>query len=131
MTCGLRRHPWLHDRGSSAVEFALILPLLLTILFGIIDFGRLEYERITVTQAAFEGARASGFKKGDPAITAAVNAGASPLSVTFTVVNANCTTADTATVVTVSRGTPFVWYTPVLRFLNTTVSASGAFRCLS
>jgi Flp pilus assembly protein TadG len=39
------------------VEFALLLPLLLLLLFGIIDFGRALNAQITLTQAAREGAR--------------------------------------------------------------------------
>jgi Flp pilus assembly pilin Flp len=46
------------DRGAAAVEFALLLPLLLLIVFGIIDFGRALNTQITLTQAAREGARA-------------------------------------------------------------------------
>ena len=46
------------DRGAVAVEFALVLPLLLLILFGIIDFGRMLNAQITVNEAAREGARA-------------------------------------------------------------------------
>ena len=45
------------QRGASAVEFALVLPLLLFIVFGIIDFGWLFYVDIQVTNAAREGAR--------------------------------------------------------------------------
>ena len=45
------------DRGATAVEFALLLPLLLLIVFGIIDFGRALNAQITLTQAAREGAR--------------------------------------------------------------------------
>ena len=44
--------------GQSLVEFALVLPLLLIILFGIIDFGIAMYDRAVVTNAAREGARA-------------------------------------------------------------------------
>jgi Flp pilus assembly protein TadG len=40
------------------VELALLLPLLLLILFGIIDFGRMLNTQIKVTEAAREGARA-------------------------------------------------------------------------
>jgi Flp pilus assembly protein TadG len=45
------------DRGTAAVEFALLLPVLLLIVFGIIDFGRALNAQITLTQAAREGAR--------------------------------------------------------------------------
>jgi Flp pilus assembly protein TadG len=45
------------DRGAAAVEFALVLPVLLLILFAIIDFGRLLNAQITLSQAAREGAR--------------------------------------------------------------------------
>jgi Flp pilus assembly protein TadG len=40
------------DRGAAAVEFALLLPLLLLLVFGIIDFGRALNAEITITQAA-------------------------------------------------------------------------------
>jgi len=45
------------DRGAAAVEFALLLPLLVLIVFGLIDFGRAINTQITLTQAAREGAR--------------------------------------------------------------------------
>ena len=38
------------DRGSIAVEFALLLPMLLMIVFGIIDFGRALNAQITLTR---------------------------------------------------------------------------------
>lgn len=45
------------EQGAVAVEFALLLPVLLVILLGIIEFGRVYNAQITVTQAAREGAR--------------------------------------------------------------------------
>jgi Flp pilus assembly protein TadG len=45
------------DRGAAAVEFALLLPVVLLLLFGIIDFGRALNAQITITQAAREGVR--------------------------------------------------------------------------
>lgn len=45
--------------GASAVEFALVLPLLLLILGGTIDFGWLFYWQHTVTNASRLGARYS------------------------------------------------------------------------
>ncbi len=46
------------QRGASMVEFALILPLLLLLVFGIIEFGLLLYNKAIVTNASREGARA-------------------------------------------------------------------------
>jgi hypothetical protein len=47
------------DQGSAAVEFVLVLPVLLLMLFAIIDFGRLLNAKIVLSQAAHEGARAA------------------------------------------------------------------------
>ena len=43
--------------GAAALEFALVLPLLVILLFGIIDFGYLMFTVSTMNNAAREGAR--------------------------------------------------------------------------
>lgn len=45
------------QQGVAAVELALVLPLLLLIVFGIIEFGILMYDQAIVVAAAREGAR--------------------------------------------------------------------------
>ena len=45
------------ERSQSMVEFALIAPILILLLFGVIDFGRLIYTYATLNQAVNEGAR--------------------------------------------------------------------------
>lgn len=45
------------EAGASAVEFALILPLLLILTFGIIEFGVLLFDKAVITNASREGAR--------------------------------------------------------------------------
>jgi hypothetical protein len=45
------------QRGQNAVEFALLLPLLALIFFGVLDFGRGLHIAITITNSAREGAR--------------------------------------------------------------------------
>ena len=73
------------DRGAAAVEFALVFPLLLLIVFGIIDFGRALNAQITLTQAAREGARLDAV--GDANVVTATQqaaTGLSPVSVTVT-----------------------------------------------
>ena len=44
-------------RGSATVELAVITPILLTMLFGIIEYGYVFMVRQTLTNAAREGAR--------------------------------------------------------------------------
>ena len=43
--------------GQALVEFALVLPILLLIIFGIVDAGRLIFTSNTVSNAARQGAR--------------------------------------------------------------------------
>ena len=45
------------ERSQSMTEFALIAPLLLLFIFGIVDFGRGIYYYVTLQQAVQEGAR--------------------------------------------------------------------------
>jgi Flp pilus assembly protein TadG len=47
-----RRRP-----GTAALEFAIVLPLLFTMLFGIIQFGRIIMVQQVLTNACREGAR--------------------------------------------------------------------------
>jgi Flp pilus assembly protein TadG len=47
------------SRGQSLVEFAMVLPIFMLILSGILDFGFLLYSRMGVINAAREGARAA------------------------------------------------------------------------
>ena len=47
-----------NQKGAAAVEFAIIAPLLLVILFGIIEFSILMYDKAMLTNASREGARA-------------------------------------------------------------------------
>ncbi len=46
------------ERGAAAVEFALIVPILCALVFGIINYGDILSARQAVSQAAAEGARA-------------------------------------------------------------------------
>lgn len=50
-------HPVKKQKGQSLVELAIMLPILLIILLGIVDFGRVFYAYVTITNASREGAR--------------------------------------------------------------------------
>lgn len=45
------------EKGVSAVEFALMLPLLVLLVFGIIEFSVLLFDKAVLTNASREGAR--------------------------------------------------------------------------
>jgi len=47
-----------NQKGASAIEFAIILPLLVVLVFGIIEFSILLYDKAMITNASREGARA-------------------------------------------------------------------------
>lgn len=57
------------EKGASAIEFAIILPVLIMLVFGIIQFGVAYNKYIALTHAAREGARlaAVGIYEVDPA----------------------------------------------------------------
>ena len=54
------------ERGAAAVEFAILLPLLLMLVLGTIEFGRAYNAQITLTNAARDGVRVMAIGK-DPA----------------------------------------------------------------
>ena len=47
------------ERGAAAIEMAIVLPLLLLTLGGIIDLGRAFFTQVVLTNAAREGVRAA------------------------------------------------------------------------
>lgn len=59
--------------GNALLEFALVLPVLLIIIAGIVDFSLLFYDKAVITNASREGARyAVVFRSPTYASTAAV-----------------------------------------------------------
>ena len=62
------------EDGAAAVEFALVLPVLLLLIFGIVDFGRMLNAKITINQAAREGARAAALVDQDAGVDRATAA---------------------------------------------------------
>lgn len=53
----LNARRWTSERGAEVIEFAIVLPLLLLVVFGIVDFGFLFQRYVVLTNAAMEGAR--------------------------------------------------------------------------
>ncbi|GAA1820610.1 TadE/TadG family type IV pilus assembly protein [Planosporangium flavigriseum] len=101
------------DDGAAAVEMALILPLLLFVLFGIVDFGRLLNAQITLTEAAREGARAAAlYQNADARVQAATKDSLGGATVTTTVTACPAGGSTSANAVVTAKVT-FTFITPL------------------
>ncbi len=121
-----RLHRDARDDGAAAVEFALVLPLLLLIIFGIIDFGRAYMAQIALTQAAREGARVAAL---DPAgdVEDRVDAAAAPFSpadVASAVVS-GCARATSGSNAEVTASMRFEFVTPIGAMAQAAGGAGG------
>jgi Flp pilus assembly protein TadG len=72
------------ERGAAAVEFALVVPILLLLLFGIIEFGRVYNAQIELSGAAREGVRVMAIQNSPTAARAATRQGAPSLNPALT-----------------------------------------------
>ena len=100
----MRRRP---DSGHSLVEFAFLAPVMMLLVFGMIDLGRGFYYQVEVTDAARDAARvlagqASASSTTGPGSTAGCNEATRDLA-NIGVANVTCTTGTPTT-----PGTAFV-----------------------
>ncbi|GAA1497370.1 TadE/TadG family type IV pilus assembly protein [Paeniglutamicibacter kerguelensis] len=124
-----------NQQGASAVEFALILPLLLTLMLGVIEFGFFFNQQLSITQAAREGARDYAIHHSDPGysqaeLEAIVAKAAPALGEVTTKVSStnNCSGSSKTAIVTVSRS--YTTLTGWFEFLtDTELNGEGAMRC--
>lgn len=87
------------DRGVSAVEFALVAPVLLLALLGSVDLGMAEYERMTMDHALRSGAQAAIL---DPGAASVLNKTQSTISRNFAL-NSTSTLSDKSVSVSATR----------------------------
>lgn len=73
-----------NERGQALIELALALPILLLILMGIIEFGRIFHTYIIIDQAARAGSRVATVNQNSTDIVASVTSAGSSLSVDAT-----------------------------------------------
>lgn len=105
-----RRLDWAGDRGAAAVEFALVFPILVLILIGIVEYGSVFNTQLMLTSAAREGARTMAVT-GDAASAraAAVDAAIGlPLTAANVIVSATSCTAATNVTVTIDYDKPYL-----------------------
>ena len=114
------------EKGQSLLEFALILPVLIILLAGVLDLGRLYYAYVSVTDAAAEGATYAAIHPPvDAASTTAIRERAQAASYGFVQIDSldqvtiECPTVASGASVTVTVNYDFLVVTP---FVNLIVS---------
>jgi len=111
------------DRGAAALEFAIVLPVLVLVIFGLIDFGRLLTAQIGVTAASREGVRALALGRTQAQASTVVQASSPKLSslaslgkttsLTVSQVSACPTTPGPTSMASLTVSTNFSWVAPV------------------
>jgi len=113
------------DRGAAAVEMALLLPLLLLIVFGIVDFGRMLNAQITITEAAREGARAAAIENSNAAAETRVAKVMAGATVVVLPDNTPCDGVALSADATVKVSAEFKFVTPVGAIAGMFASPAG------
>jgi Flp pilus assembly protein TadG len=132
------------EKGAAALEFAIIVPVLLLLVLGLMDIGRLLLVNMSLLSAAQQGARVSAMIANVPDSTlVSVVRGSVPDAVVQLSVLGNCTTTVLSTCVlptssakcagnntgttTVKASISFYWLTPIdliWRFADSTRGVS-------
>ncbi len=116
------------ERGAALVEAAILLPLIVMLIFGLIAFGRAYNAKVTATHAAREGVRVLAVT-GDQGLaeTAAADAAASLDSTLLTVDGSDtCTPGDP---VEFHVNYVFNYDIPILGGRTVTIDEVGVMRC--
>lgn len=126
----LRRRPERNESGAAAVELALILPVLLTIVLGIIEFGYLFFVQASVSGAARDAVRVYAIHNDTVAATTVVN-GAVPdptkvTSVTFAPV---CATDLQATAIVTYQYQSLTGWLDFAIGASPVITGKGTMRC--
>lgn len=116
------------ERGATAVEFAILLPVLLMLLGGLIDFGIALNADVTVSHAAHEGARLSSLDETatDMEIRERVKAAAEPI---VTLADDDITVDDCGEVTVTYESNTFLL--SIFGFDAITVTGHGVEKCVA
>lgn len=124
------RSKTVRDKGAAMVEFALVLPLLIILIMGVIEFGRAYNMTISLQGGAREGARALALcGTTDPCVNVDTVVNNSMTVVGATIAKTFCTVDGGMATVKVSK--PFTFGVPFLPTSLGTITLAGkaSMRC--
>lgn len=114
------------DRGVALIEFALVLPILITLLLGLIEGAWALNQQLTLQHAAREAVRVHALGSGDPTTVAADAAAPTVTGVSVTTTGCTRGQPTSATVSATYQDLTGV----VTQFSGIgTLSARGVMRC--
>jgi Flp pilus assembly protein TadG len=113
------------DRGAAMVEFAIVLPVLLLILLGIIEFGRAYNAQVSIQAAAREGARELALRHSTGEVESATRDGAPSVTIDSIAQTPCPATGDGKAKVKVTESLAFL----ALPFGPLDLTATGVMRC--
>lgn len=116
------------ERGAVAVEFVLVLPLLILLVFGIVEFGRGYNAKVTLTHAAREAVREYTINQVEAdAITIGEDAAPQLSGVTISVTD-TCN-SDVGDVAEVTASWDLDYVIPLFRQGTITIEEIAVMRC--
>lgn len=127
---GVRRRSE-RDKGAAIAEFALVVPFLVLLLVGIIEFGAALNHQISIQGGAREGARILALRNSAAAVDTAVRNSSGIATITSiqqTPCPAGTTSASTA-LATVVVQSEFTFGIPFVDLGTRTITASASMRC--
>lgn len=100
-TCRLPSGKSRRRRGSTLVEFALVVPFLLALMIGIVEFAILSRNQLMISNAVREGARSASLGRNVNTVKTRIKNGTTMLALTDAQIALDYSTNDGA-----SYGTP-------------------------
>ncbi|SDP37734.1 Flp pilus assembly protein TadG [Arthrobacter sp. ok909] len=132
----------LKEKGAVAVEFALVLPIFLVLVLGIVEFSRAFNIQVSLSEAARETARYTAIHYADASfstataqgvgVSAAPSVALAPGNINISYSGGSACAAGDSVIVTVNFATPYMTGFPALipgmpASLN--ISSKGVMRC--
>ena len=109
------------EKGQSLLEFALILPVLLIVLAGVLDLGRIYYSYVAITDAAAEGATYAAMypqvSDRDEVFQRAQEASRGLVQIDNSMVEVDCPSVASGAPVTVTVSYSFTVATPLINVI--------------
>jgi Flp pilus assembly protein TadG len=111
-------HSDIDDRGVVALEFVLIVPFLVALVFAIASFGLYFSKSVNVTSTARDAARTLALRK-----TPTYPSGMTPSGVV------TCAAGDTSNNSSVTLTSSYTFSIPFIPLGTKTITATGTMRC--